>query len=132
MGSGSCSRAHWDLQNPEQLLGTAGNMARSGDSQESWVRKASSQELYYPFPQHLHGNCCHQEGRGHGLCWPGADSPLPGSLGSESSLDLDMGWNLSRTGGVKMDALTVDDEVCSFLGEPLQAEELHGRHQTRP
>lgn len=43
---------------------------------------------------------------------------------SESSLGLGTGWNLSKTGGVKMEAFTGESGVSSVLGEPLQAEVL--------
>jgi hypothetical protein len=57
------------------------------------------------------------------------DSALPGSF-SESSFGLDTGWNLSRTGGVKMEAFTPGDGVPPVLGDPLQAGVLHGREMT--
>lgn len=53
----------------------------------------------------------------------GTDSVLLGSF-SESSLGFGTGWNLSKTGGVKMEAFTGGDGVSSVLGEPLQAEVL--------
>lgn len=57
------------------------------------------------------------------------DSALPGSF-SESSLDLGTGWNLSRTGGVKMEAFTTGGGVLSVLEDPLQAGVLHERWPT--
>lgn len=55
------------------------------------------------------------------------DSALPGSF-SDSSLGLGTGWNLSRTGGVKMEAFTDGDSISSVLAEPLQAEGLFRKH----
>ena len=56
------------------------------------------------------------------LLW-GTDSVLLGSI-SDSSLGLGTGWNLSKTGGVKLEAFTGGSGVSSVLGEPLQAEVL--------
>lgn len=59
----------------------------------------------------------------------GTDSVLLGSF-SESSLGLGTGWNLSKTGGVKMEVFTGGDGVSLVLGEPLQAKVLCRRQPT--
>lgn len=88
----------------------------------------TTQALGSPAQKHRHGNFIHSsghsvKGRRYGLLFRGTDSVLPGSF-SESSLGLGTGWNLSRTGGVKMEDFTGGDGVSSVLGEPLQAEVL--------
>jgi hypothetical protein len=59
-------------------------------------------------------------GRDYWLSLAGVDSALPGSF-SESSLGLGTGWNLSSTGGVKMEVFTTGDGVSSVLEGLLQA-----------
>lgn len=55
---------------------------------------------------------------------------MPGSF-SESPVGLGTGWNLSRTGGVKMEALTDEDGVSSGAAGLLQTEVLCRRHRRR-
>lgn len=76
------------------------------------TRKTPLRELYSRLRSGLYG-------RGYGLFFWGTDSALPGSF-SESSLHLGTGWNLSRTGGVKMEAFTGGAGVSSVLGGSLQ------------
>ena len=85
-------------------------------------RKAPLRELYSRLRNGVYG-------RGYGPFFGGTDSALPRSF-SESSLRLDTGWNLSRTGGVKMEAFTGGAGVSSVLGGSLQ-EEVLCRRQPR-
>ena len=68
-------------------------------------------------------------GRDYWLSLAGVDSALPESF-SESSLGLGTGWNLSSTGGVKMEVFTTGDGVSSVLEGRLQAGVLHERWPT--
>lgn len=71
---------------------------------------------------------CGLHRRGDWSLWWGTDSVLPGSF-SESSLGLGTGWNLSRTGGVKMEAFTDEDGISSGAAGLLQTEVLCRRHR---
>lgn len=66
--------------------------------------------------------------RGDWSLWWGTDSVLPGSF-SESSLGLGTGWNLSRTGGVKMEAFRDEDGTSSGVAGQLHTEVLCRRHR---